>query len=138
MCSFCYGFKCFLDYQITDMPKLLIRIITDLLIYKFVAELFNNLIINHIAFLRFEYHNYIIALRLLMNEETVCKFIASSDNDFFCIQCYINNDLKPFVLKFCNRKFKFSHSHFQYQRPVSTYQGQLIIRRSVALICHFF
>ena len=40
--SFCYRLKRFLNNQITNMTKLLIRVITKLLVNKLIAELFDD------------------------------------------------------------------------------------------------
>ena len=115
--SFAHWFKCFLDNQITNMTKLVIRIKSNLLVNKFVAKLLDYKFRNGISVLRFKNGDNVITRCLLMDMESVSKLIASSNKRFFGINCHINDNLKFILFKFCNRKFQFSHSHSNIYVP---------------------
>ena len=68
------------------MAKLLIRVKANLLVNEFVAKLLDYNIRNSIAILRLKNNDNIIARCLLVNIESVCELIASSDKRFFCVQ----------------------------------------------------
>ena len=68
--SFCYRFECFLNYHITNMTKLSICIIANLLVYQFITKLFRNIFCNLLFVFRFKtnIHNYLItSICLLMD-----------------------------------------------------------------------
>lgn len=67
------------------MTKLLIRVITNLLVNKLIAELFDNGFGNSIPFFRFEDYDDVISRCLLMDIESVSKLVASSDERFISI-----------------------------------------------------
>ena len=99
------------------MAKLQIRIVTNLLVNEFIAELLDSFLRNSMTFLRFKHNTHRISFRLLMNKESVSKLIASRDNCFFGIQCHIYNNLKLVIVEFSNRKIQFSHSHSNIRVP---------------------
>ncbi len=99
------------------MAKLQIRIVTNLLVNEFIAELLDSFLRNSITFFRFKHNTHRISFCLLMNKESICKLIASSNNCFFGIQRHIYNNLKFVIVNFGNRKFQFSHSHSNIRVP---------------------
>ncbi len=86
------------------MTKLQIRIVTNLLVYEFIAELLDSFLRNSITFLRFKHNTHRISFCLLMNKESICKLIASSNNCFFGIQRQVYNNLKFVIFKLGNGK----------------------------------
>lgn len=99
------------------MAKLQIRIVTNLLVNEFIAELLDSFLRNSISILRFKHYTHRISFCLLMNKKSICKLITSCNNCFFGIQRHINNNLKFVIVNFGNRKFQFSHSHSNIRVP---------------------
>ncbi len=91
------------------MAKLQIRIVTNLLVNEFIAELLDSFLRNSITFFRFKHNTHRISFCLLMNKVLISKFIASCNNCFFSIQRHIYNNLKFVIIKFGNREYKFCH-----------------------------
>lgn len=86
------------------MAKLQIRIVTNLLVNEFIAELLDSFLRNSISILRFKHYTHRISFCLLMNKKSICKLIASSNNCFFGIQRQVYNNLKFVIFKLGNGK----------------------------------
>ena len=99
------------------MAKLQIRIVTNLMVNEFIAELLDSFLRNSITVLRFKHNTHRISFCLLMNKESICKLIASSNNCFFGIQRHIYNNLKLVILKFGNGKYQCTHSYSNIHVP---------------------
>ena len=110
--SFAHWFKSFLDNQITNMAKLLIRIKANLLVYEFIAKLVDYHIRNVISILCLKNSNNFVTRRLLVDIKSVCELIASSNKRFFGVNSHINNNLKSILIKFGHREFQFGHVLF--------------------------
>ena len=64
------------------MTKLQIHIVSNLLVYKFIAKLFDNDIRYSIARLGFKDNFYVITNSLLMHIKEVCKLVTRSHKSF--------------------------------------------------------
>ena len=58
------------------MTKLQIRIVPNLLVYKFITKLFNDCISNSIAIFGFKHNFHVFTYRFLMHIKLVCKLVT--------------------------------------------------------------
>ena len=91
------------------MAELLIRIKANLLVYEFIAKLLDYYIRYFITILCLKNSDNIVIRFLLVNIESVCKLIASSNKRFFGINSHINDNLKFILIKLGYREFQFGH-----------------------------
>ena len=65
------------------MPKLLIRIITNLLVNKLITKLFDVFLRNNITVFRFKNDVYMIIICLLVDIKAVSKLVSGGNYRFF-------------------------------------------------------
>lgn len=94
------------------MPKLLIRIKANLLVYEFIAKLLDCYVRYVRPILCLKSDDNIVPRCLLVDIVSVSELIASSNKRFFSISSHINDNLKFVLIKFGHRKFQFGHVLF--------------------------